>query len=322
MTRQVVICALRVITRYPLRRFATPATGQVGSGKQLGRVAIVTAASGAILLMIAMLLSSSTPDLTEKNPASAILAMIAMLVMLVALVRMLCTPVTHTKASNTESHPGDLATRAEGTHRPKQGVAAFDFDGTITTSDSLRDFLRHTVGTTRLISGAIRISPSLFGALTGICDRGDAKARMLAVTLGGMTRLELETAAHCYATERLPKLIRPEMVERIREHQVRGDRLVLVSASLSLYLEVWAKSMGFDAVLATDLEFRNGRFSGRLASRNCWGPEKVRRLHEWFGHSPSHPLYAYGDSLGDAEMLALADYAWLRGDTVLPEIET
>lgn len=322
MTRQAFMCLLPVLARNAIRRFTAPSTNQIDSGKQLGRVAMMAAASGAILLMIAMPLSSHTLDLTEKNPASAILAMIAMLVMLVTFVRMLCGPATRTITSNTESHPGDLVTCAEVTGRPTQGVAAFDFDGTITTSDSLRDYLRHTVGTARLISAAIRTSPWLFGALTGLCDRGDAKARLLAVTLRGMTHRELETAARRYATERLPKLIRPEMVERIREHRVRNDRLVLVSASLSLYLEFWAKSMGFDAVLATDIEFRDGRFSGRLASRNCRGPEKVRRLREWFGRTPPYPFYAYGDSPGDAQMLALADYAWLRGHTVLPAIET
>lgn len=119
-----------------------------------------------------------------------------------------------------------------------QIVAAFDFDGTITTSDSLRDFVHYTVG--------------------------------------------------------------------------RG-RLVLVSASPALYLRHWAADAGFDAVLATEIEFRDGGFSGSFTSPNCWGAEKVRRLQHWFASDPPDVLYAYGDSLGDREMLALADHAWLRG---------
>lgn len=67
-------------------------------------------------------------------------------------------------------------------------IAAFDFDGTITTSDSLRDFVRHTVGSTRLVSGAILSAPWLAGMLLGVCGRGIAKERFLAATLGGMTR--------------------------------------------------------------------------------------------------------------------------------------
>jgi phosphatidylglycerophosphatase C len=32
-------------------------------------------------------------------------------------------------------------------------------------------------------------------------------------------------------------------------------------------------------------------------------------------------LYAYGDSQGDREMLALADHAWLRGHGEMPAID-
>ncbi|MGF6970733.1 phosphatidylglycerophosphatase C [Paraburkholderia sp. WC7.3g] len=200
-------------------------------------------------------------------------------------------------------------------------VAAFDFDGTITTSDSLRDFIRYAVGTGRLAAGAVRAAPWLAGLLLGVCDRGDAKARFLAATVGGHDGVRAGGAAQDYAAQRLPALIRPEMVARAQEHERRSHRLVLVSASPSLYLTVWAARAGFDAVLATELEFRDGRFAGRLASPNCWGPEKVRRLQQWFGSDQPPVLYACGDSRGDREMLALADHAWLRGDGALPLID-
>ncbi|MGF6782150.1 HAD-IB family hydrolase [Paraburkholderia sp. GAS334] len=203
-----------------------------------------------------------------------------------------------------------------------QTVAAFDFDGTITTSDSLRDFVHYTVGRGRFAVGVVRASPWLVGLLAGVCDRGSAKAHFLAATLGGMTQDDLEAAAQGYAARRLPALIRSEMGMRIREHKRCGHRLVLVSASPALYLKHWAMGAGFDAVLATELEFRDGRFSGHFASPNCWGTEKVRRLQHWFASDPPHVLYAYGDSRGDREMLALADHAWLRGLGAMPLIDT
>lgn len=197
-------------------------------------------------------------------------------------------------------------------------VAAFDFDGTITTSDSLRDFVRFTLGGARLIFGALRAAPWLAGCLIGACDRGSAKAHFLAASLGGMTRCQLKAAAQRYATERLPTLIRPEMHARIQEHRRRGHRLVLVSASPALYLRVFAQASGFDAVLATELEYRDDRFSGRLGSPNCWGPEKVRRLQQWLGGNRPHTLFVYGDGTGDREMLGLADHGWLRGMGEMP----
>lgn len=200
-------------------------------------------------------------------------------------------------------------------------VAAFDFDGTISTGDSLRDFVRFTVGNLWYLAGLARTVPWLAGVALGLCDRGAAKARFLAATLGGIREEELLRAARRYVEVRLPALIRPEMLAQLREHQRRSHTTVLVSASPSLYLELWAGGAGFDGVLATGLEFADGRFTGRLASPNCQGPEKVRRLLQWLGEGRRQVRYAYGNSAGDREMLALADIGWLRGEGPLPKLE-
>jgi phosphatidylglycerophosphatase C len=197
-------------------------------------------------------------------------------------------------------------------------VAAFDFDGTITTLDTLRDFVLFAVGPARYAAGALRAAPWAIGALARVCDRGSAKERFLAATIGGMPRPELEATARRYVAQRLPAVVRPEMLARIRQHGQLGHELVLVSASPTLYLAPWAAQAGFDAVLATELDYGDDAFTGRLCGPNCWGPEKVRRLRQWFGGDRPGVLYAYGDSRGDREMLALADHAWLRGHGALP----
>lgn len=199
-------------------------------------------------------------------------------------------------------------------------IAAFDFDGTVTTSDSLRDFVRHEFGNARFAAAVFRSLPWLVGMRLGFCDRAIAKTRFLAAALGGLTQRDLEASARRYAAGRLRHLVRPEMAARIREHQRRGHQLLLISASPSLYLKHWAEAAGFDAVLATELEFQEGLFSGHLASPNCWGPEKTRRLNQWLRGDQPRALFAYGDSRGDQEMLALADHAWLRGSGAMPAI--
>ena len=205
--------------------------------------------------------------------------------------------------------------------QPQRVIACFDFDGTITTADSLRDFVIFTIGRGRFVSSVVRASPWLIGLLLGVCDRGTTKMRFLKTTVAGMSASELEDKAVQYALHRLPDLIRPEMLVRIEEHRRRGHRLVLVSASPSLYLKHWAANNGFDTVLATELEFREGLVTGSLATPNCWGPQKVLRLQQWFAGSQPQTMYAYGDSRGDREMLALANYGWLRGAGSMPSID-
>ena len=86
-----------------------------------------------------------------------------------------------------------------------------------------------------------------------------------------------------------------------------------ISASLALYVQPWALKAGFDDVIATHLEtLEDGRISGKLAGKNCFGIEKIRRLEALLGPRNGYTLYAYGDSRGDRELLSSADYAYYR----------
>ncbi|MBN3790125.1 HAD family hydrolase [Burkholderia sp. Ac-20353] len=200
-------------------------------------------------------------------------------------------------------------------------VAAFDFDGTITTSDSFRHFVRYAIGTPRFAWAGLRALPWIVAMKAGWLSRGDAKAKFAWFALGPMRADALDDVARRFVDGYLPRLVRPEMLERVREHRAHGHEVVLVSASPSLYLEKWAKSAGFDAVLATRLAFERGAFVGRLDGDNCWGPQKVVRLRAWWGDRPPSTLFAYGDSRGDKEMAELANHAWIRGQGALPPID-
>ncbi|WP_250454244.1 HAD family hydrolase [Caballeronia sp. ATUFL_M2_KS44] len=200
-------------------------------------------------------------------------------------------------------------------------VAAFDFDGTITTGDSLKAFVFSTVGVRRFAIAGLLALPYVLGMYIGLCSRARAKATFLRHALKGESKPSLESAAQRFCSARLQTMIRPEMIERIRQHQARGHDVVLVSASPSLYLRIWAGSAGIETVLCTELELDNTGFTGRFVGTNCWGPEKVRRLKNWWGAHPPAFLYAYGDSRGDREMAAASNHAWIRGKGALPPLE-
>ena len=76
-------------------------------------------------------------------------------------------------------------------------------------------------------------------------------------------------------------------------------------------------------VVCTRLEQdASGRLTGRLQGANCRGPEKARRLRAWLEAEglADAEVWAYGDSEGDAELLAQADHpVWVRRVEILPE---
>jgi phosphatidylglycerophosphatase C len=195
----------------------------------------------------------------------------------------------------------------------KPVVAAFDFDGTLTTGDTLLPFLRHVLGTARVARDALMLSPLLGGYGLGLIGNAVAKERVLMRCLVGMRIDELQLRAEEFAHTVLPRMLRQQALRRLAWHQQQGHRCVAISASLDLYVRPCAIAAGFDDVIATRLEVRaDGSVSGRLAGANCYGAEKAARLEALFGARAGYTLYAYGDSRGDREMLASADHAYYR----------
>lgn len=150
-------------------------------------------------------------------------------------------------------------------------------------------------------------SLQLAQALAGGDKRDVAKAAVLKLLLSGEPVSRLADVAEAFADEVVNRRLRPGMRDRIEWHRDAGHELVIVSASPELYVAPIGRRLGVEHVLATRLEVDgDGRLTGRLLGANCRGPEKVTRLQEWLGAGRAL-AYAYGDSSGDRELLALAD---------------
>lgn len=191
-------------------------------------------------------------------------------------------------------------------------LALFDFDGTITKKETISEFLRFCIGNARFVLAVVKIFPSILGYFSGLIGNQEIKERLLFETVGGWQEEWLVEKGQEFAEKRLPSLVRPKALERIQWHKERGDRIVLISASLIYYLRPWADIVGIKEVIGVELEVEDGRITGKLLGENCYGAEKVRRLGELLDISNFDEIYAYGDSRGDREMLALANYPFFR----------
>lgn len=197
---------------------------------------------------------------------------------------------------------------------PTRPIVLFDFDGTLTRRDTLLPFLRYCVGTPRFLGILASQAPGLLGLAAGLLPNDLVKQRVLEAFFHGWELEELRQLGQAFAKEVLPRLLRPSTIEILRWHLGRQHRCFLVSASLDVYLEPWAQGQGFTGVLCSQLEVSDsGRVSGQLLGRNVFGPEKVARLTRALAGELDWIEYAYGDSRGDREMLALAKYGWYRG---------
>ena len=190
-----------------------------------------------------------------------------------------------------------------------QVVVAVDLDGTLTDRDCFTRFLRFELGWGRLFWFSIRsLLPLTSSLLRG--SRNGAKA-VLSSWFEGRSQTELEFSARRFARTHISHWLREDILEPIEALRGAGARVVIVSASYDLYVSEVGAMIGAEAVLATQLEFVDGWCTGRLATPNCRGEEKVRRLSEWLEQNCSTSdelrVVAYGDSSGDDAMLAFAN---------------
>lgn len=191
---------------------------------------------------------------------------------------------------------------AEAADRP---IVAFDFDGTLTVSDSFTGFLQWRAGRGGYMVALAMMAPNMAAYLLHR-DRGRIKADAVRQFLFGVTREQLTGEARAYAQAVQGRLMRPDALAVWNAWKDKGAARVIVTASPTLLVAPFADALGADLLLGTELEFDvQGRVAGALMGENNRGMEKVRRLRAAFG--PNLELAAaYGDSSGDAEMLHIA----------------
>ena len=202
----------------------------------------------------------------------------------------------------------------------KKKLYCFDFDGTLTTSDTLLEFIRYAKGTSRFLMVFLMFSPLLVLMKLHLFPNWKAKQLIFAHLFAGMRIEKFDALCRDFAEE-YQHLLRPKGVTLVHEALVAGAQVFIVSASIDNWVRPFFKVRGLDGVrvLGTQIEVIDGRLTGKFKSNNCYGEEKVRRITEALSaptFSPAstasfvrsqYEIEAFGDSRGDKEMLAFAD---------------
>ncbi len=190
-------------------------------------------------------------------------------------------------------------------------LALFDFDGTITSNNTWTPFLKFAVRPSRMAIGRLLLLPVIVGHRLGAVPAGRAREIANCVAFWRERSFALQQRGVEYARDVLPRTLRQSALDRIEWHRSEGDDVVVVSASLSVYLGPWCEARNL-FYICTTLEERAGRLTGRCVGGDCSGVEKVRRIRERFDLSRYSLLYAYGDTRDDREMLELAHRKFYR----------
>lgn len=190
-------------------------------------------------------------------------------------------------------------------------IAFFDFDGTITTRDTLLEFIRFNKGTAAFYWGFVLNSPWLLAYKAKLISNQRAKERILTHFFGGKQLKELEESGQQFTSTKLDTLVRPKALQEINRLKALGVEVVVVTASAEAWVAPWCRAQGI-GLLATQLALKQGKITGRIAGANCYGTEKVNRVKAAYALQEFQEVYAYGDTKGDKPLLRLATHSFYK----------
>jgi HAD superfamily hydrolase (TIGR01490 family) len=182
-------------------------------------------------------------------------------------------------------------------------IYAFDFDGTLTTKDTLIEFIRYAKGSMALGLGFMRYAHLLVLMKIGLYPNYKAKQKVFPHFFKDTTLDDFNALCKAFAASS-SHLLRPNAIEAINHAIKEGSEVLIVSASIDNWVQPFFPQV---KVVGTQIEVIDGKLTGRFLSKNCYGQEKVNRILSLYPNRQDYHLTAYGDSRGDKEMLAFAD---------------
>jgi HAD superfamily hydrolase (TIGR01490 family) len=191
------------------------------------------------------------------------------------------------------------------TNQVKKQLVLFDFDGTITTKDTLAEFMIFYHGRLRYTLGLALLSPIIASYIFKLMPNWKSKQYFLTWFLKNEKASTFEKRCREFSGKYMEQLIRPKALEAIKQYKKSGANVAVVTASAENWVKPWCDQHNLICI-ATKLEVKDNKLTGKILGKNCHGPEKVCRIKENFDLTNYGEIIAYGDTSGDKEMLALA----------------
>ncbi len=190
----------------------------------------------------------------------------------------------------------------------KEIIYVFDFDGTITKRDTFLQFIRYVNGPWRLLLSLLLFLPKLLLMKLHLRDNGRTKEELFAWHFRGEWFNDFNEYCEGFAID-CHDVMRDACEDTLCNAFDQKAKVFVVSASVDNWVGPFFH--GSVQVLGTQVEVKDRKLTGRFATPNCYGLEKVRRLKaalpDLERNRDKYYIIAYGDSRGDKEMLEFAD---------------
>lgn len=197
----------------------------------------------------------------------------------------------------------------------KRVAALFDCDGTLFAAQYGRGLMKYATengrrGTARAYYASL-VLPYLLNKYHLLGDESFNRTvtSRLAWMVKGLTEQEFNKTSEWILNEHILPTERSDVIARLREHQSNGHVILLVSGWLTPSLNFLGAHYKADGVVGTNLEMKDGRYTGRIIPPVITGQDKDRCSREFFSSNKIEvdwqASYAYADSITDTDLLGM-----------------
>ena len=193
-----------------------------------------------------------------------------------------------------------------------QHLALFDFDGTLCKIDSFTGFIFFALPKWQIISRGMTILPWIIAYYLKFYPAHRMRPKLFKQMFKGQNQDDMQTAAINYAQQLVTQHLDPALYNQFRQHQSLDHRVILVSASIDLYLAPLCKLLNIE-LICTEIQSSSTKMTGLYSTLDCSQDQKKVRILEAINIEKYEHIYAYGNSHEDAEMLSLAQSSYFIG---------
>lgn len=201
-----------------------------------------------------------------------------------------------------------------------QALALFDFDGTLYPHDSFTGFMFYVLKKRHTVWRGLKVLPWILAYYLKLYPAHRMRPKLYSAMFKDVEIEVIQPLVLQYTNKVLEKLD-PALFKQLKKHQQSGHKVVLVSATIDLYLEIIAKALNIE-LICSKVEIKHGKLTGKYLTPDCSCMQKKLRVMEAINLVDYETIYAYGNSEEDKEMLSLAQHSYMVGfDKKLPVLE-
>ncbi len=128
--------------------------------------------------------------------------------------------------------------------------------------------------------------------------------------LSELTLATLNALHKQFMEEKIAPIMLPAAKNLLQAHRDQGHFLMIITATNRFVTAPIAQLLGVDALIATDPEMINNRYSGKVAGIPCFQEGKVKRLNQWLkeNNRTLGESWFYSDSQNDLPLLEIVNH--------------